>query len=217
MARCEIRAEELTSEGFAAFGDVIERDPGAAVAINGGEVLRHHDLARVDVTADGGRPVISIFQVMKPATLPFRLRLMERHLLSSQAFMPLAGSTYLVAVAPPGPEPGTDTITLFRGARWRGNQSPSRSLAPSSHRPRCQRFPGDRQGHNLRRGLRDHVAFRQRHSGDLSDEGRLRLSLAESGGQPPWRRGASCQRRMVRPRRTHAAARPRRIPRRAIR
>ena len=113
MARCEIKAEELTLEGFAAFGDVIKRDSGAAVAINGGEVLRHHDLARVDVTADGGRPVISIFQVMKPATLPFRLRLMERHLLSSQAFMPLAGSTYLVAVAPPGPEPGTDTIRCF--------------------------------------------------------------------------------------------------------
>ena len=113
MARCEIKAEELTSEGFAAFGDVIERDPDASVAINSGDVLRHHDLANVDVTADGGRPVISIFQVLKPATLPFRLRLMERHLLSSQAFVPLAGSTYLVAVAPPGPAPETDAVRCF--------------------------------------------------------------------------------------------------------
>ncbi len=113
MARCEIKAEELTSEGFAAFGDVIARDPGASVAINGGDVLRHHDLAKVDVMADGGRPVISIFQVLKPATLPFRLRLMERHLLSSQAFVPLAGSTYLVAVAPPGREPRIDAVRCF--------------------------------------------------------------------------------------------------------
>ena len=113
MARCEIKAEELTSEGFAAFGDVIERDPGTSVAINGGDVLRHHDLAKVDVMADGGRPVISIFQVLKPAALPFRLRLLERHLLSSQAFVPLAGSTYFVAVAPPGPAPGIDTVRCF--------------------------------------------------------------------------------------------------------
>ena len=113
MARCEIKAEELTQEGFAQFGDVIRRDSGASVAINDGDVLRHHDLAKVDVTAEGGRPVISIFQVMKPATLPFRLRLMERHLLSSQAFVPLAGSTYLVAVAPPGPQPGTDAVRCF--------------------------------------------------------------------------------------------------------
>ncbi len=113
MVRCEIKTEELTSQGFSAFGDVIARHPGASVAINGGDVLRHHDLAKVDVTADGGRPVVSIFQVLTPATLPFRLRLMERHLLSSQAFVPLAGSTWLVAVAPPGPVPDIHTVRCF--------------------------------------------------------------------------------------------------------
>ncbi len=109
----EIRAEELTPESFAAFGDVIARDPGACVPINNGEVLRHDDLARVDVMADGGRPVISIFQVLKPTTLPFRLRLMERHLLSSQAFIPLAGSTYLIAVAPQAGTLEIDAVRCF--------------------------------------------------------------------------------------------------------
>ena len=113
MAGCRIKARELTSQDFVAFGDVIERRPGASVAINDGDVLRHHDLAKVDVMADGGRPVVSLFEVPRPVTLPFRLRLMERHLLSSQAFVPLGESIYVVAVAPPGPAPDIDSVVCF--------------------------------------------------------------------------------------------------------
>ncbi len=115
----KILVETLTRSGFRAFGDVIERDPGLCLEINDGEVLRHHDLAKVDVTAEDGRPVISIFQVVKPAASPFRLRLMERHPISSQAFIPLDHSDFLVVVAPPDTRP---EIANMRGFVARGGQ-----------------------------------------------------------------------------------------------
>jgi len=54
----------------------------------------------VDVSTDGGAPIISLF---RSTPLPkLVLRIMERHPVGSQAFMPLNGRPYLVAVAPAG-------------------------------------------------------------------------------------------------------------------
>jgi ureidoglycolate lyase len=113
MSISQITAEPLTKAAFSAFGDVIERDPDSCFETNDGEVLRHHDLADVQVTAEDGRPVISLFQVLTPATLPFRLRLMERHPISSQAFIPLDRSQFLVVVAPADAQPVFSTLRGF--------------------------------------------------------------------------------------------------------
>jgi len=92
----------LTCENFAAFGDVIEvSDQSRHFSINQGYTERYHDLAQVDVAADDGRPLISIFRAT-PLAQPVAIRMMERHPLSSQAFIPLSGNPYLVVVAPAG-------------------------------------------------------------------------------------------------------------------
>jgi ureidoglycolate lyase len=93
--------EQLTSEGFAQFGDVISFEGAQHYLINNGTTERYHDLAHVDVTTEGGRPLISLFR-SKPRQLPFTVRLMERHPLGSQAFFPLSPNPYLVIVAPLG-------------------------------------------------------------------------------------------------------------------
>ena len=91
----------LTASSFAAFGDVIETEGRAHYPINAGTAQRYNDLARVEVTASGGRPLISIL-LAEPVAPPLRLRLMERHPLSSQAFIPLSSTPFLIVVAPPG-------------------------------------------------------------------------------------------------------------------
>ena len=96
--------EPLTRAAFAPFGDVIETAGARHYPINEGTTERFHDLARVDVAAEGGRPLINIFRTL-PAPLPIRLRMMERHPLGSQAFVPLDGADFLVVVAPPGAAP----------------------------------------------------------------------------------------------------------------
>ena len=92
----------LSSEAFSAYGDVIEvSSTSKHFSINEGHTERYHDLAQVDVTKDQGRPLISIFRA-NPLAMPHEIRVMERHPLSSQAFIPLGQQPYLVVVAAKG-------------------------------------------------------------------------------------------------------------------
>jgi len=95
--------EALSRENFAAFGDVICAENAARrISVNAGTAVRHHDLARVDTTIDGGRTVLSLFRA-QPRALPFEVRMLERHPLGSQAFIPLdPACRYLVVVASAG-------------------------------------------------------------------------------------------------------------------
>ena len=91
----------LTSADFKPFGDVIEAGNSQARSINEGNTTRYHNLAELDLSAEGGKPGLNIFR-SRPVPQPMILELMERHPLSSQAFYPLGNSPYLVVVAPPG-------------------------------------------------------------------------------------------------------------------
>ena len=91
----------LTAEAFAPYGQVISvREAVEQYPINYGATTRFNALAHVDVTTDGGAPIISIFRSTPLPALV--LKIMERHPVGSQAFMPLNGRPYLVAVAPAG-------------------------------------------------------------------------------------------------------------------
>jgi ureidoglycolate lyase len=97
----EVTPIPLTPEAFAPFGEVIEASDRAQVMpINYGQTSRFHDLARIDVADGGGHAIVSLFRG-KPLEPPI-LKIVERHPLGSQAFVPLSGRPYLVAVAPAG-------------------------------------------------------------------------------------------------------------------
>jgi ureidoglycolate lyase len=114
-----VRAATLTAESFAPFGDVIEIAGHAARPINQGTCLRYDDLAQIDVAADGGRPLISVFEAQACA-LPMPLRLLERHPLASQAFFPLDGRPFLVVVAADGPEPLAHRLRAYLSSGAQG-------------------------------------------------------------------------------------------------
>lgn len=90
----------LTSTNFAPFGDVVEAS-GIAKPINYGQTERYHDLAAIDTDAQDGQTLVNIFR-STPLPLPIEIKIMERHPLSSQMFMPLSDNPYLVVVAPKG-------------------------------------------------------------------------------------------------------------------
>jgi ureidoglycolate lyase len=117
-----LAAVPLTAEAFAPFGDVIETAGHTPRLINEGTSERFDNLAPVDVLANGGRPLISIFKAT-PRALPFKVTGLERHPLSSQAFYPLDGLPFLVVVAEPGGSPReAGRIHAFRAS---GNQGVS--------------------------------------------------------------------------------------------
>ncbi|RKP52666.1 ureidoglycolate lyase [Trinickia fusca] len=110
--------EPLTRTAFAPFGDVIELAGARQIPINLGTTMRYHDLAHVDVTDEGGRPLVNLFRG-QPRTLPFEVTMLERHPLGSQAFIPLTERPYLVVVAPAG-EIVPQKIRAFVTQGWQG-------------------------------------------------------------------------------------------------
>ena len=108
--------EPLTADAFAPFGDVIEAtDRAEVIPINYGWTTRFNALA--DVAVGDGRAIISIFR-SRPLE-PLVLKVFERHPDGSQAFMPLQGRPYLVAVAPAGAFDAA-RIRVFRAEATQG-------------------------------------------------------------------------------------------------
>jgi len=119
-----LKAEPLSEAAFAPFGHVIQTAGHAPRMINEGTCERFDDLAPVDVAANGGRPLLSIFKAA-PRPLPFEVRVLERHPLSSQAFYPLDGVPFLVVVAENDAAGGASWSRSIRAFLAKGNQGVS--------------------------------------------------------------------------------------------
>ena len=118
----QLVVEPLTAAGFAPFGAVIETEGATRLMINEGTTTRFHALAGVDVGAGDGRPILSIFRGTRRPD-PIAIRMMERHPLGSQAFMPLAAHDWLVVVAPTNSDdsgPDFDGLRCFRASGAQG-------------------------------------------------------------------------------------------------
>ncbi len=125
-----IRIEPLTAKALSPYGDLIEATGTADKMINQGRCCRFHDRASLDFT--DGRAGISIFKAQTEA-LPFKLDMVERHPMGSQAFIPMSADPFLVIVAadkggiPTAPRafitaPG-QAINFHRGT-WHGVLAP---------------------------------------------------------------------------------------------
>jgi len=104
-----LRAEPLSSDRFAPYGQVIETSRDGAEAMNAARFERFDDLCDVDLI-DDGRVSVSIARCRTPTTLPLQLDMLERHPLGSQAFIPLSPCKIVIVVAPP--EEAIDTSAL---------------------------------------------------------------------------------------------------------
>jgi ureidoglycolate lyase len=93
-----MRAEPLTAEAFAPFGQVVSCGGGARDA-NQGTALRNDFLAQVQSTRPSARPNLCAIR-SQPRSLPFTAKLFERHPHSSQAFLPMDAGRILLIVAP---------------------------------------------------------------------------------------------------------------------
>ncbi len=125
-----ILTQALTAAAFAPFGDVLEAVGDPTMLINQGMCERFHDRAKLDF--EGGRGGISIFR-SKIRTLPYRLDMVERHPLGSQAFIPMSQHPFLIIVAddqasiPTNPQAFISTkgqaFNLYKGT-WHGVLTP---------------------------------------------------------------------------------------------
>ncbi|MEO1092019.1 MAG: ureidoglycolate lyase [Pseudomonadota bacterium] len=92
--------EPLTARSFAAFGDVL-------VPPVPGQPRTYFEDALGNLRAEAW-PSLSLACVEQASALPLTARQMERHAFSSQSFVPLAATSFLVVVAPHGVSGGPD-------------------------------------------------------------------------------------------------------------
>ena len=105
-------AQPLTKAAFEPFGQVLTTKGAHHYPINAGMTERFHDLAKIEIAGETGRPLISIFRG-QPYAMPLSLKMVERHPLGSQAFMPLHDRPFLVIVAPDeNGRPGTPLVFM---------------------------------------------------------------------------------------------------------
>jgi len=111
--RVILSVEPLGAREFAPFGDVIEaRDDTPFHAINRGFARRFDSLAAIDTAAAGGTTAVAIVRAI-PHPLPFHVVMLERHLLGSQAWVPLSARPWLAVVAPAGSVPELAALRCF--------------------------------------------------------------------------------------------------------
>lgn len=97
-------AQPLTSKAFVPFGTVIEAPAGGGRLINGGNARRFDLLGDLQLSADGGRPMLALFRA-QARSFPHQVTEMERHALGSQAFVPLGERRFVIVVARAGDAP----------------------------------------------------------------------------------------------------------------
>lgn len=107
----KLRLEPLTAEAFEPFGEVIETAGKQPVLINRGSTEKFADIARL-LTGGGGRLAVHLYRG-KRARQPINVRVLERHRLGSQAFIPLHNRPFPVVVAAPGAPRSAGSVRAF--------------------------------------------------------------------------------------------------------
>ena len=116
----KLTPEPLTAENFAPFGSVIEPDMARSFLINEDTTRRFHQLAEIDRHEDEGRSIISIFRAER-RSLPLEIRMMEKHPLGAQAFLPAQAHKWLIVVAD-GERPKAKDCRVFIAEGCQGVQ-----------------------------------------------------------------------------------------------
>jgi ureidoglycolate lyase len=94
-----ITPQPLHPEAFSPFGDVLQAGLGEVSRVNDGRADRFDSGARLDRLLAETTPVAAVYRI-DASTLPLRIGRLERHPLSSQLFIPMNASRYLVVTVP---------------------------------------------------------------------------------------------------------------------
>lgn len=114
-----LRLQPLSASAFAPHGEVLELAEGATRAINAGTSQRLDLPSRLDLTRDGGRPVLASFRA-QAQELAGPWRMLERHRFGSQTFVPLRAGRWVVLVAGGGDAPDLARCAAFAAGPHQG-------------------------------------------------------------------------------------------------
>ena len=107
-----IKQKKKTKKNFKKFGEVISTKKIKPININNGYAKRFDNLCKINTSLKKGNTIMSIFSARK-RKFPMNIKMMEKHPLGSQAFIPMKETKFLVFVAPKGKKPNVKKIESF--------------------------------------------------------------------------------------------------------
>ena len=109
-----IPIEKLDSNIFSRFGNIIDKKNASELrSINQGTTTRYHNISELDLESKNGNSGISIFSG-SPRDLPIEIKIMEKHPVASQSFLPIQDYDWLIVVSEEKNElPNLDTLRCF--------------------------------------------------------------------------------------------------------
>jgi len=107
-----IKPKKITRKNFQKFGYLISIKKIKPININNGYAKRFDNLCRINTSSKKVKAIMSIFSAKK-RKFPMNIKMMEKHPLGSQAFIPMTETTFLAFVAPKDKKPNTKKIESF--------------------------------------------------------------------------------------------------------
>ena len=107
-----IKPKKITHKNFKKFGDLISTKKIRPININNGYAKRFNNLCKINTSSKKGNTIVSIFSAKK-RKFPMSIKMMEKHPLGSQAFIPMNETKFFVFVAPKGKKPNINRIKSF--------------------------------------------------------------------------------------------------------
>ena len=94
-----ISIEQLDTNIFSNFGKIIQKKNALELrSINQGTTTRHHNISKLSLESKNGNSGISVFSG-SPRSFPLEIKIMEKHPIASQSFLPIQDYDWLVVVS----------------------------------------------------------------------------------------------------------------------
>ena len=117
--------QKITKDNFALYGDVITIKDKSSEVINNNTTQSFFDLANIEILGEDNNARLNIFNAKK-RIFPLNIDMLEMHPLSSQVFLPMSNTDFLVLVAPIDIKPDLNKIECFKVSNGDGINFKSR-------------------------------------------------------------------------------------------
>ena len=108
-----LNIKKITKDNFSLYGDLISIRNKISEDINKNTTQSFFDLANIKIIGEDKNPRLNIFSAKK-RSFPLVIDMLEMHPLSSQVFLPMSKSDFLVLVAPIDIKPNLNKIQCFK-------------------------------------------------------------------------------------------------------
>ena len=108
-----LNIQNINKENFSQFGQLISTNDVMSENINSDTTKSFYDLVDIEILGDNNQCRINIFKAKK-RQFPLEINMLENHPFSSQSFIPLQNTSFIVVVAPISKNPDLKLLEAFK-------------------------------------------------------------------------------------------------------